>query len=581
MLRTVKRQLLFPALILLLAAIVRVAFLDIKPPHFDEGINGWFCDQMAKTGFYAYDPTNYHGPLHFYVLFVSLQLFGRSLWALRLPVVLASLLTMFWIFLFRPFLGRTVCYLAALGMAISPGFIFYDRYSIHESWLVLFLIVTFWGILGISTSREPRYFWGFILGLTGMILTKETYIIHLAAFAAAGCIVLVLRRLTPEGRSWQRPGVASPKAASKGVANPGVANPGVASPGAAKSVANPGIASNAPPVRDRLQRRTRLPLRHIIGAILVGVMLIIFFYSGNFRYWRGLEGLYQTFLPWTKTAVDAAGHGKPDFDLFPLVPPFVAHVPPLGALANFKLNWYWIRLFLDYEWFTLAGLLFSFRFFLGGNPALRFLAIYGLGVLLAYSIVPYKTPWCIISIAWPFLFLGAALLEFIAKQSNRLVAVLVALPLFAHAAWKSYDLNFVRFDNAKERYVYVQTFREYRNFVDPILEKGAKNPESKTKLSGLVLLSSYFPIPWDLGEFPNVGYYNADSAWPQKLDADFIVVEEDKADKLEKGLKDRYFTKDFRLRDGMDESRAYFRYETFKDIFPNRKPEFEPGRSDE
>lgn len=562
MLRTVKRQLLFPALILLLAAIVRVAFLDIKPPHFDEGINGWFCDQMAKTGFYAYDPTNYHGPLHFYVLFVSLQLFGRNLWALRLPVVLASLLTIFWIFLFRPFLGRTVCYLAALGMAISPGFIFYDRYSIHESWLVLFLIVTFWGILGISTSREPRYFWGFILGLTGMILTKETYIIHLAAFGAAGCLVLVLRRLTLEGRSLQRPGVANPRAASKGVANPGV-------------------ASNAPPARDRLQGRTRLPVRHIVGAILVGVTLIIFFYSGNFRYWSGLEGLYQTFLPWTKTAVDAAGHGKPDFDLFPLVPPFVAHVPALEALANFKLNWYWIRLLLDYEWFAIAGLLFSFRFILGGNPALRFLAIYGLGVLLAYSIVPYKTPWCIISIAWPFLFLGAALLEFIAKQLNRLVAVLVALPLFAHAAWKSYDLNFVKFDNAKERYVYVQTFREYRNFVDPILEKGAKNPESKAKLSGLVLLSSYFPIPWDLGEFPNIGYYNADSAWPQKLDADFIVVDEDKADKLEKGLKDRYFTKDFRLRDGMDESRAYFRYETFKDIFPGRKPEFEPGRSNE
>jgi uncharacterized protein (TIGR03663 family) len=569
----VKRQLLFPALILLLAAIVRVAFLDIKPPHFDEGINGWFCDQMAKTGFYAYDPTNYHGPLHFYVLFVSLQLLGRNLWALRLPVVLASLLTMFWIFLFRPFLSRTVCYLAALGMAISPGFIFYDRYSIHESWLVLFLIVTFWGILGIATSKEPRYFWGFILGVTGMILTKETYIIHLAAFAAAGVLVLVLRQLTMvlEGRSLQRPGAAS---------NSSPVNPGVAS---YDPPVSSGAASNGPPApkRDPRQRRARLPVLHIIGATLVGVTLIIFFYSGNFHNWRGVEGLYQTFLPWTKTGVDAAGHGKTDFDLFPLVPPFVARVPPLGALANFKLNWYWIRLFLDYEWFTLAGLLFSFRFFLGGNPALRFLAIYGLGVLLVYSIIPYKTPWCIISIAWPFLFLGAALLEFIAKQLNRLVAVLVALPLFAHAAWKSYDLNFVKFDNAKERYVYVQTFSEYRNFVDPILEKGAKNPASKTKLSGLVLLSSYFPVPWVLGEFPNIGYYNTDSAWPQKLDADFIVVDEEKADRLEKGLKDRYFTKDFRLRDGMDECRAYFRYDTFRDIFPDRKPEFEPGRSGE
>ena len=490
---------------------------------------------MAKTGYYAYDPTNYHGPLHFYILFTSLQLFGRNLWALRLPVVFASLLTICWMFMFRPFFGRTVCYLAAFGMAISPGFIFYDRYSIHESWLVFFLMVAFWGILGISTSREPKYFWAFILGLTGMILTKETYIIHLAAFAAAGLLVSILNMLLP--------------------------------------------SSSEPSNRELDRTGGRFPVPHVAGATLVGVALIIFFYSGNFRYWKGLEGLYQTFLPWTKTAVDAAGHAKTDFDLFPLVPPFLAHFPVLGAFSNFKLNWYWIRLLLDYEWFTAAGLLFSFRFFLGGNPALRYLAFYGLGVLLVYSIVPYKTPWCIISIVWPFLFLGAAFLEFIAKRLNRLVAVLVALPLFAHAAWKSYDLNFVRFDNAKERYVYVQTIREYRDFVNPILEKGAKNPASKTSLSGLVLLPSYFPIPWTLGEIPNIGYFNSDTNWPEKLDADFIVVAEEKSERLEKGLKDRYFTKDFRLRDGMDECRAYFRYETFKDIFPDRQPEFEPGRS--
>jgi len=136
-----KRQLLFPALILLVAAIFRFAELDVKPPHFDEGIIGWFCDQMAQTGYYAYDPTNYHGPWHFYVLFVSLKVLGRNLWALRLPVVIASLVTVFWTFLFAPFFGKTICNLAALGMAISPGFIFYNRYSIHESWMVLFIIV--------------------------------------------------------------------------------------------------------------------------------------------------------------------------------------------------------------------------------------------------------------------------------------------------------------------------------------------------------------------------------------------------------------------------------------------------------
>src|SRR5262249_863239 len=151
----VERQLLVPTLILLLAAITRLAFLDIKPPHFDEGINGWFCDQMAKNGYYAYDPNNYHGPLHFYALFFSLTSFGRNLWALRLPVVLVGLFSIFWVFLYRPFFGRTICYLASLAMALSPGFIFYNRYSIHESWLVLFLLVTFWGLLGTWTSRAP------------------------------------------------------------------------------------------------------------------------------------------------------------------------------------------------------------------------------------------------------------------------------------------------------------------------------------------------------------------------------------------------------------------------------------------
>ena len=65
-----------PWLILALAAFLRFFLLGIKPPHFDEGINGWFVDQVMKNGFYRYDPTNYHGPLHFYVL----VLFAEFVW---------------------------------------------------------------------------------------------------------------------------------------------------------------------------------------------------------------------------------------------------------------------------------------------------------------------------------------------------------------------------------------------------------------------------------------------------------------------------------------------------------------------
>ncbi len=58
---------------------------------------------MTKNGFYRYDPTNYHGPLHFYILFLSQTLFGRNLWALRMPVVVASILCVWLTLRFQPF----------------------------------------------------------------------------------------------------------------------------------------------------------------------------------------------------------------------------------------------------------------------------------------------------------------------------------------------------------------------------------------------------------------------------------------------------------------------------------------------
>src|SRR4051794_24221506 len=68
----------FPWIIVAFALALRLAWLGMKPPHFDEGVNGWFVDQMTRQGYYHYDPGNYHGPFHFYVLFLAQTLFGRN-----------------------------------------------------------------------------------------------------------------------------------------------------------------------------------------------------------------------------------------------------------------------------------------------------------------------------------------------------------------------------------------------------------------------------------------------------------------------------------------------------------------------
>src|SRR5437868_7146382 len=158
--------------ILLLATALRFFLLGIKPPHFDEGINGWFVDQMLKNGFYKYDPTNYHGPLHFYVLFLSQNLLGRNLWALRLPVVLVSIASVWMAMRFDRVLPRGVARLAALAMAVSPGFIFYGRYSIHEVWLLLLL-----SLVGAGSRACTRPFTPGLRPVITVMATKNRFII--------------------------------------------------------------------------------------------------------------------------------------------------------------------------------------------------------------------------------------------------------------------------------------------------------------------------------------------------------------------------------------------------------------------
>src|SRR3954464_10080634 len=206
---------------------------------------------MVKNGFYRYDPTNYHGPLHFYILFVCQTLFGRNLWAIRLPVVLASIFSVHLTLKFEPFVGRTVSRLAALAMALSPGFIFYGRYSIHEVWLLLFSMMFIFGLLGLWREGTVSYLWFTGIGMTGMILTKETYIIHVGCTLIALPMAYISTRLIP--------------------------------------------AENAQPV---LQKWNATDLTVVC---LTGIGAIVFLYSGTFFHWNGVKDLFRTFHAWFET----------------------------------------------------------------------------------------------------------------------------------------------------------------------------------------------------------------------------------------------------------------------------------------
>jgi len=497
-----------PWLIIALAAFLRFFLLGIKPPHFDEGINGWFVDQVMKNGFYRYDPTNYHGPLHFYVLLLFESLFGRNVWALRLPIVLVSIACVWLALKFEPLVGSKVSRIAALAMAVSPGFVFYGRYAIHEVWLQLFSMMFILGLLGLWRRGTLTYLWYAGAGLTGMILTKETYAIHVA------CALLAIPTL-------------------------------------AVSYA----LNRFPDTKPAKQTWSWIDLAMVV---IVGGFAVIFFYSGTFFNWSGVKGLYLAFKAWTETG--AAGHGH-------------------------EKAWdYWLKImgptwevgradFLGYELPMLVGLilcLFCQKF---KDLSLRYLAIYGVGSFVAYSYVKYKTPWCVISFGWPFLFVfGGAILLVRPKHlrlAQRIIGVLLAISL-GSSIW----LNYFRCSSPDEPYAYVQTYNDMFKLTKPLLTLAKRDP-SNYHLIGHLIRSSVYPLPWVLGDFDRVGYY--EGSMPPNLDGDFLLVQQDKIKDVESKLKGTYYTEMMTLRNYQDPSKIFFSANVFKDVFPGRKPEFVGG----
>ncbi len=473
--------------IMLVAAALRLVSLDLKAPHFDEGVNGWFADRLRETGTFVYTPDNFHGPWHFYTVFLSQELLGRNVWSLRLPAVVASVLAIPALFMFARWFGRRATRWAAAAFAVSPACVFYGRYSIHEPWFVLFTMLFTWGAIALWLDRDRAGLWAAAGGLAGMILNKETFVIHAGSLALAGLVFAAWGRVSPV----------------------------------------------RPPVKRPAQKAWTADEAWV--AAMASVFLLVFFYSGNFFSPQGLLGPFQAMIAWAKTGAVANGHDKTAHELLPFV------------------NYYWLALLARYEWPALAGLVWSVRYAWPAPAAPRLLAIFAAGVLLAYSLIPYKTPWCMLSVIWPwFLFFGAA----VEAVRRRWAASVVAAALLAVSLAITWRVNFREYENDAEPYVYVQTYRSVETLTAPLLELARAEP-ARAMTPGAVYLESYYPLPWILGDFPHIGYHGGKI--PDEIpSAEFHVVETKRADDLRAKLGDKFEERHFHLRSAMDECSVFF-----------------------
>ncbi|MEP6900724.1 MAG: glycosyltransferase family 39 protein [Actinomycetota bacterium] len=140
-------------LVTAVASFVRFFWLDLKPLHHDEGVNGYFLTTLFRNGEYKYDPANYHGPDLYYIALFFAKTFGLNTWSIRSSVAVFGVLTVVLAFFLKKYIGKIGSLCAALFLALSPGMVYISRYFIHE---ILFVFFSFGIALSILFFIEKR-----------------------------------------------------------------------------------------------------------------------------------------------------------------------------------------------------------------------------------------------------------------------------------------------------------------------------------------------------------------------------------------------------------------------------------------
>jgi uncharacterized protein (TIGR03663 family) len=455
--------------ILAIAAFVRLYLLELKPLHHDEGVNGFFLTNLYREGVYHYDPSNYHGPtLYFFALAITkLKAFlfgepGLTTTAVRLVPALFGIATVWLTLQLRRHIGAIGALTAAALIALSPGNIYVSRYFIHEAHFAFFTLGIVVAALRYHETADPVYLMLASISAALLFATKETAIISVIVLGLAWAVASVYMRLVKRQSSvpWEkkRGNERRPKKRRGGQVE-------------------------KVDVLERFGGVTNLALIASL-ALVIFVFVNILFYSSFFTYWKGVGGAIESLQIWAKTGTKEHGHDWPTY-----------------------LWW------LLYEEAPLL--------FLGAGGALMalirrrnrfsiFAGAWAFGILAAYSLIPYKTPWLMLNITVPLAIIAGYFVDEIYNWGKgwltRSLALALAVAALAVCAVQAVKLNFFHYDDDRYPYVYAHTYREFIPLINEI-DRLAQLAGTGKQTGITITAPEYWPMPWYLRDYPKAGFF--------------------------------------------------------------------------
>lgn len=187
--------------VLLIAVVSRTYMLGARVMSHDETSHVYFSWLLDQGRGYSHDPVT-HGPMQFHLIAFSYFLFGDSDFSARLPLAIASILSVVFLWNYRRYLGRVGWLVAAVLMVISPFMLYYGRYARNEALVVLFGLVSLWALMRYLETGASRYLFWLTASTALHFTTKETAYIYTAQIMIFLAIYFLARIYQS---SWSRP----------------------------------------------------------------------------------------------------------------------------------------------------------------------------------------------------------------------------------------------------------------------------------------------------------------------------------------------------------------------------------------
>jgi uncharacterized protein (TIGR03663 family) len=440
-----------------IALAIRLPRLQQRPMHGDEAVHAIKFGELLEQGVYTYDPNEYHGPTLNYFTLIPAWLTGvRTLaqateFTLRIVPVFFGVCLVLLLLLVIDGMGTAAAVYAGILTAISSAMVFYSRYYIQEMLLVCF---TFGAIVcGYRYTQSKSVAWamltGIFLGL--MHATKETSIIVFGAMFLALLLTLVMMH---------------PKSF---------------------------LADLTKAVKPS----------HLLAGLAAGIIVSALFFSSFLSNPSGILDSLRTYTTYFNRAGQSSLHIHPWYYYLEMLIYFRYGDGPVWTEG--------LIVFLAVVGFVAA--------MLGKGPAssniqfLRFIAFYTLILTAAYSIIPYKTPWCVLGFLHGMILLAGVgavvLVKLVPNVLPRLIILCLLFDATVHLAWQSYRCNYVYYADSRNPYVYAHPTTEVFTIVRRVedmagaMEKMSQEYPDKIRVHIQVICpgKDYWPLPWYFRNF--------------------------------------------------------------------------------